>query len=189
MFKKIGLTCLLLIGLVACSATAEPTALPTLPTLPPPAEPTTTPVSTTEMAPAVETITPTTQATPETTPTAEIPPTMMPLLGSFGLGEGSYSGSGQVMIVPQADGSYMLETTAEFTVSNGPDMYVILSPLANPADGKQVGDYLNLGELQSTSGRQSYSIPARTDLSLYQSVVIYCLQYSVNMSVAPLTQP
>lgn len=49
-----------------------------------------------------------------------------------------------------------------------------------------VGDYLNLGDLQSTSGNQTYAVPKGTDVSQFNSVVIYCEAFSVIFSSAPL---
>jgi hypothetical protein len=110
---------------------------------------------------------------------------MLMLRGELvGLGDGQHEGSGTVQIVKEGDG-YIVQFT-NFTSSEGPDLHVALSPSANPiADG--IGaEWLDLGVLQATSGDQSYTVPADTDLSRYQSVVVYCVSFDFIFSAATL---
>ncbi len=67
-----------------------------------------------------------------------------------------------------------------FSVSSGPDLKVYLSQAATP------GNHLNLGNLKSSSGTQSYSIPAGTVVSDYSYVLIHCQQYNHLFSYAKL---
>jgi hypothetical protein len=50
-------------------------------------------------------------------------------------------------------------------------------------------DQVELGQLKGNVGNQNYEIPAEIDLSLYQSVVIYCLPFQVVFSTATLDAP
>lgn len=50
-----------------------------------------------------------------------------------------------------------------------------------------MGQFLDLGELKGNVGSQNYEIPAGTDLSIYNSVVIYCQPFHVVFATATLT--
>jgi hypothetical protein len=63
---------------------------------------------------------------------------------------------------------------------NGPDLRVYLSK-----DGDAT-DYINLGKLKSTSGKQSYAVPGNPDVSDYKFVIIWCQQFTVLFGVAEL---
>jgi len=67
-----------------------------------------------------------------------------------------------------------------FSSQNGPDLKVYLS--------KDVGatNYLRLGALQSTMGKQSYSIPSGISLSDYPYVHVWCEQFSVEFARAEM---
>ena len=106
--------------------------------------------------------------------------------GAFGAGESGYVGAGTATLATDAEGNYLVTLSEDFAISNGPDLYVVLSPAANPMSGTAVGEYLKLDDLQSTNGSQSYAVPPGTDVSAFQSVVIYCEAFSVVFSSAPL---
>ncbi len=109
----------------------------------------------------------------------------MMLYGNLvGLGDGQHEGAGTVEITGQA-GAYTLKLT-NFSSSEGPDLHVILSKNADPIHQKVGDGWLDLGNLQATSGDQQYDIPAGTDLSLYKSAVIYCVTYDFVFSAATL---
>ena len=70
----------------------------------------------------------------------------------------------------------------EFSVRNGPDLFVYLSPdPAGYADG-----VVELGALKATDGTYNMEVPAGTDVSGLHSVVIWCKQFAVQFAVAPL---
>lgn len=120
-----------------------------------------------------------------TTSTAMADEAMMMLHGVLvGLGDGQHEGAGDVEIAGKV-GAYTLKLT-NFTSSEGPDLHVILSKNADPIAEKVGADWLDLGELQATSGDQAYSLPADADLSAYKSVVIYCVSYDFVFSAATL---
>lgn len=75
----------------------------------------------------------------------------------------------------------------DFSVTNGPDLHVILSKHPAPTDRADIGeDYLDLGALKGNLGSQNYEIPADVELSEYQSVVIYCVPFHVVFASAAL---
>lgn len=109
----------------------------------------------------------------------------MMLYGNLvGLGDGQHEGAGMVEIAGQA-GAYTLKLT-NFSSSEGPDLHVILSKNADPIHEKVGDGWIDLGNLQATSGDQQYDIPAGADLSLYKSAVIYCVTYDFVFSAATL---
>jgi Electron transfer DM13 len=100
---------------------------------------------------------------------------------------GVHEGSGKASIDKTADGKLVLRFS-NFKVSEGPDLYVHLSGNAKPSTGAEVmgnGD-LDLGKLQKAAGDQEYVLPAGFDVAKFKSVVIYCKQFSVVFSTAPL---
>ncbi|HCL06111.1 MAG TPA: hypothetical protein DHW64_09160 [Chitinophagaceae bacterium] len=85
---------------------------------------------------------------------------------------------GVVKIIQQPSGLQV--QLDSFSVSAGPDLKVYLSQAATP------GNHLNLGNLQSNTGTQYYTIPAGTNLSAYPFVLIHCQQYNHLFSYASL---
>jgi len=101
-----------------------------------------------------------------------------------------YGARGTATIYQMPDNSKILRFE-DFRVSNGPDLRVILSASVAPRTPEEVelNDLdLELGRLKGNVGNQNYEIPAEVDLSLYQSVVIYCRQFNVVFSSAPLEE-
>jgi hypothetical protein len=77
----------------------------------------------------------------------------------------------------------------DFRAANGPDLHVILSAGEEPRSREEVergGLNLDLGPLKGNIGSQNYEIPTEIDLSLYNSVVIYCLPFHVVFSTASI---
>ena len=60
-----------------------------------------------------------------------------------------------------------------FSSQNGPDLKVYLSTDRNATE------YINLGSLKSTMGKQSYDVTATLDLSKHKFVLICCQKFSV----------
>lgn len=105
------------------------------------------------------------------------------LSGSFEDADNFHKGSGDAKIIKNRD-NYLLRLE-NFEVTNGPDLYVVLSPDGNPTDHDSLGDYADLGRLKGNVGNQNYSLDG-IDVSKYKSVVIYCKAFSVIFSVATL---
>jgi hypothetical protein len=90
-------------------------------------------------------------------------------------------GRGTATIVETEPGRYHLRLEA-FSVRNGPDLYVYLSPDdADYADGA-----LEVGRLKATDGAFGYDLPAGTDPADFASAIIWCKQFSHLFAVAPL---
>lgn len=60
-----------------------------------------------------------------------------------------------------------------FSSQNGPDLKVYLSK------DQGISDYINLGPMKSTMGKQSYLIPGNPTLADYDHVLVWCQQFSV----------
>jgi len=102
--------------------------------------------------------------------------------GSFMGADEFHFGEGTARLIETAPGQYTLRL-ADFAVRNGPDLYVYLSPdPGGYADGA-----IELGRLKADRGNQNYEVPAGTDLSNVESVVIWCRQFSVLFATAPLS--
>ena len=104
------------------------------------------------------------------------------LSGNFTDADAAHKGSGTATIYRQ--GTELILRFEEFSVTNGPDLHVYLSTSASPTD--DIGEYIDLGELKGNIGDQNYDIPAGTDLSQYQSIIIYCEPFHVVFSTAAL---
>jgi hypothetical protein len=86
--------------------------------------------------------------------------------------DGPYgSVSGKAFVLRNADNSYSVQLDS-FMTSNGPDLHVYLSKQAMPVD------FINLGKLKSTAGRQVYEVPGNPDLSAFKFVCIHCKAYN-----------
>jgi hypothetical protein len=97
-----------------------------------------------------------------------------------------HQGTGTVSVYQLGDETVL--RFEEFDVTNGPDLHVILTKNPNPRTQADVGDdYIDLGSLKGNVGNQNYDVPAGTDLSAYQGVVIYCVPFHVVFATAPLS--
>jgi len=111
---------------------------------------------------------------------------VFPRLALKGMFEGAddfHFGRGDALIVETAKDTRVLRFE-NFSVRNGPDLYVYLS---KDASGKKVEEALNLGRLKATDGAFNYEIPAGIDLAGVKSVVVWCRQFDVLFAVAPLS--
>jgi hypothetical protein len=102
------------------------------------------------------------------------------LSGSFTGTDDFHFGRGTATIVETAPGAYVLRLD-DFSVRNGPDLYVYLSP--DKSD--YVRGALELGKLKATDGAFGYELPAGTDPADYASALIWCKQFSHLFAVAP----
>jgi hypothetical protein len=102
------------------------------------------------------------------------------LQGDFRDGEPGHRGSGTAMLGRDGNGKPVLVLT-DFSVTNGPDLHVILG---RTADGG--GEGVDLGELKATDGTFSYAVPEDADLSSFRSVTIWCASFPTVFAVATL---
>ncbi len=153
-----------------------------VPILAPPPSPDRTPAPTPTLAastPATAGPSDVPTATPTAEPTASRPTVVA--TGSFHGSDDFHFGRGTATIVETAPGRYRLRF-ADFSVRNGPDLYVYLSP---SADGYADGS-LELGRLKATDGAFGYDLPAGTDPGDFASAVVWCKQFSHLFATAPL---
>ena len=103
------------------------------------------------------------------------------LTGSFiGVGDGIHDAQGIAKVIPVESGGNVLRLE-DLVVTNGPDLYVYLST------DKSASDFVNLGRLKANIGSQNYPIPAGTDMTKYDTVLIWCKAFSVLFGSADLT--
>ena len=102
--------------------------------------------------------------------------------GSFRGTDDFHFGRGTATILETAPGRFTLRLD-DFSVRNGPDLYVYLSPEAD--------DYargaLEVGKLKATDGAFGYDLPAGADPADFASAIIWCKQFSHLFAVAPLS--
>jgi len=103
------------------------------------------------------------------------------LEGEFHGADEFHFGAGRAIVVETAPGQYTLRFE-DFSVRNGPDLFVYLSP---SADGYTDGS-LELGGLKASDGSFNYEVPAGTDISQFRSAVVWCRAFSVLFATAPL---
>ena len=100
--------------------------------------------------------------------------------GSFAPLNGKES-TGSVTLNRASDGLMTLNFSADFSVTNGPGLYVILSN-----DEFETDDAINLGMFISPSGAQTYSVPFGTSLDMFSHVLVYCVPFEVTFAAAEL---
>jgi hypothetical protein len=81
---------------------------------------------------------------------------------------GSVSGLAKVVVT---EGKYQL-LLDDFMTTNGPDLKVYLSKQEQPVN------FIKLGDLKSTAGKQVYDIPSNTDFAEYKYALIHCEQFN-----------
>jgi hypothetical protein len=89
--------------------------------------------------------------------------------GNFSNGPyGTASGQAKIYMV----GSATQLALENFSSSNGPDLKVYLSKEKDPVN------FINLGDLKSTSGNQLYDIPDIIKTTDYKYVLIHCKRFN-----------
>lgn len=115
-------------------------------------------------------------------PTTRPPALASPRSGTFTGADDFHFAGGTAQLIETAPGTWIVRFE-DFSVRNGPDLYVYLSPAAEGyADG-----VVELGPLKATDGAFNTPVPAGTDVRELRSVVIWCKQFSVQFAVAPLS--
>ena len=102
------------------------------------------------------------------------------------LGEGSFTGfdrfhqaSGTARLL-EVDGKTYVRFESDFTVTNGPDLFVYFG-----RDGEYDGD-TNIGRLKGNKGSQNYEVPESIDTSDYDEVWVWCRAFAVPFGKAVL---
>lgn len=111
-------------------------------------------------------------------PTEEKPEAM--LSGIFMDADAIHKGSGSAKVT-QTENGPVLVFGEDFSVTNGPDLLVYLSPneAADP-----LGEFVSLGKLKSSSGAQAYNLP--DNYKEFKSVTVWCRAFGVKFSYANL---
>lgn len=141
-------------------------------------------------------------ATPEPTPaaSASMEPaeqiTPAPPAGPVDLLTGSFishehTTSGSVRVIENPDGTRQVALVGLET-SNGPDVHVWLSagPVVEGTDGWFTAagyEHIDLGPIKGNIGDQLYDIPADVDLTVFRTVDLWCVQFSVSFGAAALS--
>ena len=98
----------------------------------------------------------------------------------------SHPTSGVAVVLSDGTGQRFLRFE-DFRTDNGPDLDVYLSTADPDAPaGDFDDDFVSLGDLTGNIGDQNYEIPADVDLSVYRTVVIWCVRFSVAFGAAAL---
>ncbi len=92
----------------------------------------------------------------------------------------SHSASGTARVVKLATGGRKLTLSDGFEIDPGPQVRVYL---ATDATGET---HKNLGSLKGSRGDQQYRIPAGTSIARYDTVVFWCVPFSVSLASAAL---
>jgi hypothetical protein len=99
--------------------------------------------------------------------------------GTFSGTDDFHFGRGTASLIETRPGRFHLRLE-DFSVRNGPDLYVYLSTASNDyARGS-----LELGRLKATDGSFGYNLPAGTQIGAYRSAIIWCKQFSHLFAVA-----
>lgn len=102
------------------------------------------------------------------------------LSGKFiGVNDGIHNAEGVAKVIVLDDGTSVLRLE-NFKATNGPDLYVYL------ATDKSASDIVNLGRLKGNIGNQNYPIPSGTDVTKYNTALIWCKAFSVLFGSAQL---
>ena len=112
-----------------------------------------------------------------------------PIIDNFDTSKATLIKSGEFITVsePVSGTASLYDSSGSFYIvlnpfmsANGPDVKVYLS---TDADASQ---YIKLGNLKSTTGKQTYEVPAGTDLTKFTYVHIWCERFTVNFGNAQL---
>jgi hypothetical protein len=95
--------------------------------------------------------------------------------GKFKGGDDAHPASGNVSLTEEV---VKLENV---NISDAPDARVVLTTKFDEATGVRVGP------LKSFTGTHEYPVPAGTDLSKIDSVIVWCDKFSVSIALAALT--
>ena len=109
--------------------------------------------------------------------------------GQFIDADAIHKGSGQATLYAIPGGQHVVRFE-DFRTTNGPALVVYLAKHPAPTEASHVtdGGYLKLGKLKGNVGNQNYAVPAGTNITEYNSVVIWCELFGVLFSPAALTR-
>ncbi|MBI4884157.1 MAG: DM13 domain-containing protein [Actinobacteria bacterium] len=114
---------------------------------------------------------PTSEAT--SAPTTQTPQAQIVTEASGTFVSREHHTSGSASVLGDGSGRRVLRIE-DLDTSNGPDLNVYL---VNSSTG-DVSDFIDLGDLKGNIGDQNYEVPEGTDLTRYDTVVIWCVRFS-----------
>lgn len=100
--------------------------------------------------------------------------------GSWQGADDFHFADGEALLIETAPGRYTVRVE-NFSVRNGPDLFVLLSPGSDYEAGA-----LSLGGLKGTDGAFNYEVPEGTNVSQFGSVIVWCRQFDVLFGHAAL---
>lgn len=108
--------------------------------------------------------------------------------GLFRDADTAHKGEGKATVLQSAGGVNLVRLT-DFRVTNGPDLELLLVKAADPASSSDVktSEWVSLGPLKGNVGDQTYNVPDGVDPAEFGSVVVWCEQFGVLFSPAPLS--
>jgi len=116
-------------------------------------------------------------------------PTTAPLITTLASGQfesRDHPSSGLATVITDGDQTF-LRFEDDFATDNGPDLNVYLSKAPITSDsGAFDDDFVDLGVLKGNIGDQNYEIPTDVDLSVYDTVVVWCVRFSTPFTAADL---
>lgn len=92
-----------------------------------------------------------------------------------------YEIQGSVSLERTDAGSMQLVFGDNFQTNRGPRLHIYLSTTSTVSPGS-----IDLGELKSTTGTQTYAVPAGIELSDFSWVIIHCVPFNVSFGWAQL---
>jgi hypothetical protein len=119
---------------------------------------------------------------PATVANARFSPVKVLASGNFV--DSEHPTKGLAEIVTQ-NGKNYLRLNKAFRSDEGPDVFVLLHREDSPKEYKK-SDYVSLGRLQKTKGKQLYRIPNEVNITEFKSVAIWCRQFNATFGYAPL---
>jgi len=128
-------------------------------------------------ASATSTPAPTAPSTPAATATVAL----QALAGRFVGADDFHFARGQARLIETEPGRFTVRLE-NFSVRNGPDLYVYLSP--DPRGYARAA--VELGRLKATDGSFNYQVPPGVRVDRAMSVVIWCKAFSVQFGAAEL---
>jgi hypothetical protein len=97
--------------------------------------------------------------------------------GVFAGFDSVHQGSGSMKLIKTADG-YVIRFDDDFTVSNGPDLYVGFGNNGTYVKGSDIA------RLKGNIGSQNYEVPAGINPTDYNEVWVWCRAFSVGFARA-----
>jgi len=103
-------------------------------------------------------------------------------------GRSGHSSRGGAELYRRADGSLEVRFAADFSVASAAGSAVFLTSRADMGSSLDAQADVNLGDLKTISGAQSYSVPTSAEVGR-RSVFVYCLPLRIEMAKAVLVNP